>query len=441
MSSSLAKALGRTDSSIGACATPPQAFPSDDWRDEVIAAKRLLHSHQSLEDWSSEGFAALPVPFPPTPATTAPPRDPSAGSVDRLVPALFTLVTCALRGWDLADDGALSPRGIQRILHDHPLQCVGSTNDGGPVYLRGKAYIDYMLCCDGDCDDEPIYIFDRHVLRVPPRGGSEGDDGAEKSSEIVEETAEEGQPPAVTAARAAMRAAYGGGQPPMLIGSDDPLEWQRAIFERLPPRLRPALRYLLLAPPRSGTVIHIDPCFTSTWNTVTHGMKRWAVIHPSCPREIAEGATPPEGCEWSLLEWFTIEWPKLQARCAELGYATYDFVQRKGETAYVPPGWWHAVLNLSNSVAVTHNVLHSKTLQGLLDDAIAAGPGQGGGREGGEGDGGEGEGGDALEDDEVIERVAAHLELDLDVRDGLEGVRAWLRDLMEEGAIRTDAPL
>ena len=87
------------------------------------------------------------------------------------------------------------------------------------MYLSGKAYIEYMLCCDGDCDDEPIYIFDRHVLRVSPRGC------AEKSSEIVEEeTAEEGQPPAVTAARAAMRAAYGGGQPPMLIGSDDPLE-------------------------------------------------------------------------------------------------------------------------------------------------------------------------------------------------------------------------
>ncbi|KAK4152417.1 hypothetical protein C8A00DRAFT_16262 [Chaetomidium leptoderma] len=126
---------------------------------------------------------------------------------------------------------------------------------------------------------------------------------------------------------------------------------------------RPAHRWLIIGPERSGSTFHKDPNATSAWNAVIQGAKYWIMFPPlaSVPgvfvsRDSSEVTSPLSIAEW-LLE-FHAEARKLP-ECRE-------GICQAGEILHVPSGWWHLVVNLEDGIALTQNFVPESRLGGVL---------------------------------------------------------------------------
>eukprot|EP00842_Homolaphlyctis_polyrhiza_P001895 jgi/Hompol1/2706/HPOL_005923-RA len=105
----------------------------------------------------------------------------------------------------------------------------------------------------------------------------------------------------------------------------------------------------------------------SAWNAVITGAKKWVMFPPEI---IPPGVFPSsDGSEVtspvSLAEWF-MNWyhetagdPSQRIEC----------VCRAGEILFVPNGWWHCVMNIEDSIALTQNFVNSENLVNVLDFA------------------------------------------------------------------------
>ncbi|OAQ25412.1 hypothetical protein K457DRAFT_141211 [Linnemannia elongata AG-77] len=118
-------------------------------------------------------------------------------------------------------------------------------------------------------------------------------------------------------------------------------------FSLLKADIRPPYRWLLVGPQRTGAPWHIDPSGTSAWNTLLSGHKRWA-LYP--PHTIPPGHDPTSSERMTSVSWYLDVYPHLPPESLPL-----EIVQCPGQTIYVPSGWWHMVINMDDTVAVTHN--------------------------------------------------------------------------------------
>jgi hypothetical protein len=130
---------------------------------------------------------------------------------------------------------------------------------------------------------------------------------------------------------------------------------------------RPDSRWLIIGPKRSGSTFHKDPNATSAWNAVIRGSKYW-VMFPSLPTippppgvfvsaDQSEVTSPLSIAEWLLT--FHAE-----ARRAE---GCIEGICGEGEVLHVPSGWWHLVVNLQPSIAITQNFIPKTHLGATLD--------------------------------------------------------------------------
>eukprot|EP01138_Halocafeteria_seosinensis_P003698 gb/GECG01003779.1/.p1 GENE.gb/GECG01003779.1/~~gb/GECG01003779.1/.p1 ORF type:complete len:432 (+),score=35.55 gb/GECG01003779.1/:1-1296(+) len=184
----------------------------------------------------------------------------------------------------------------------------GEDDDGRSVRIKMKYFLRYMA---EQRDDSPMYIFD-----------SSFDDDSKAQGILSEYSV------------------------PVYFNDD--------LFSLVGERKRPPYRWFLVGPERSGTAPHIDPLATSAWNTLTKGYKRWVLMPPGVPRAVAKGkGFKKPGEDDEPIDFFTNMLPRIKAKFPHL--PIIECVQRPGETLFIPGGWWHGVLNLTDTVAVTQN--------------------------------------------------------------------------------------
>ncbi|KAI6093822.1 Clavaminate synthase-like protein [Hypoxylon rubiginosum] len=142
--------------------------------------------------------------------------------------------------------------------------------------------------------------------------------------------------------------------PPECFGSD--------LFELLGDE-RPAHRWLIIGPQRSGSTFHKDPNGTSAWNAVLEGSKYWIMFPPTAQvpgvyvsEDSSEVTSPLSIAEW-LLEFHA------EARALP---GCVEGVCRAGEILHVPSGWWHLVVNLEDGIALTQNFVPKSHLADVL---------------------------------------------------------------------------
>jgi histone arginine demethylase JMJD6 len=113
--------------------------------------------------------------------------------------------------------------------------------------------------------------------------------------------------------------------------------------------------------------MHVDPHATHAWNVLLTGCKRWALLPPTTPPEVAapDPAAPASA-------WFAIQLPRVVAA----GVEVVQFEQGAGETVCIPAGWWHAAMTVGGevSVGVTANFLCRAAFEERLAALAASAP-------------------------------------------------------------------
>lgn len=280
-------------------------------RDAVERAKKLHRPR--LRDWSREGFATRRFwdfeALRSVDKNFQSPRRVQTIGDDLTEPVIVEGLTEKWRKWESVDAFFRDSASFS----DLRLKC-GEDDDGNNVKLTLGEFKEYVRQ-NSFGDDSPLYIFDSGTFGESRKPGAQ-----------------------------MLRAAY------------DDVFADAHGFSLVGEKRRPPYRWFLMGPKRSGTCVHVDPLGTAAWNALLVGSKRWVLFEPGTSREVVKGTTLYKGDD-EPINYFADILPQIRQTFPHA--RRFEFLQKPGETVVVPPGWWHAVINLEDTIAITHNFVHS----------------------------------------------------------------------------------
>ncbi|KAL6938121.1 hypothetical protein ACO0RG_004660 [Hanseniaspora osmophila] len=147
------------------------------------------------------------------------------------------------------------------------------------------------------------------------------------------------------------------------------------IFNDQKHNCRPDHSWLITGPKRTGSTFHKDPNHTSAWNAGLSGIKLWVmlpshIVPPGVTTDAEENeVTSPIGtAEWILSGYYN-DSVKLALNNANNfdGVNCLIGMTFPGECIHVPAGWWHTVINITDSVAITENFVPRLGLPKVLN--------------------------------------------------------------------------
>ena len=294
-------------------------FPTYRHRGTASAINKAKRSHRtdlSLTDWVKAGYAAdntltrlskvnkSSVKLARIDACSI---DPETFYREFLQPGIPVIVSNAISHWPVMREGRWELETLGQRLK-HSLMKIGEDDDGRKIKSKFKYFYDYLMC---NQDDSPLYLFE---------SGFETD--LQVSSLLNDFSI------------------------PDLFPCD--------YLNMCGRENRPPHRWFCVGPERSGSTVHKDPVGTSAWNAVTHGRKRWVLFEPHVSKPIARGRKyKVKGEDDEAIHYFDYLLPRIIANNPNL--EIYEGIQKSGDIIFVPGGWWHGVLNLEHTVAVTQN--------------------------------------------------------------------------------------
>jgi len=118
-------------------------------------------------------------------------------------------------------------------------------------------------------------------------------------------------------------------------------------------------RFLLIGGKRTGANLHRDPKGSAAWNTLLSGRKRWIFFPPDIDPQLIGARHRGYNAE-SPVHWWLDHYPRLreQKDQGDTSLGMIECIQERDETIFIPPGWYHAILNLDDfTIAATSNIL------------------------------------------------------------------------------------